>query len=77
MEMIPVRSQVWLRQDLCSVLNSIDKANSCIGDSVNSREVALFRAGFRAGLESVAVAIDVPMAPAHRRIVSLKITGER
>ena len=77
MEMIPVRSQVWLRQDLCSLLNSVDKANSCIGDNVDSREVALFRAGFRAALEAVAVAIDVPMAPAQREIVSLKITGER
>lgn len=74
--MIPkLRTEVWLRQDLCSLLNSIDKANSCLGDNLNSREVSLFRAGFRAAIEAMAVAIDVPLAPALRVEVVPRITS--
>lgn len=68
-------TEVWLRQELCNLLNSIDKANSCLGDNLNSREVSLFRAGFRSALEAVAVAIDVPLAPALRVGVVPMITS--
>ena len=58
---IPVQTEVWLRHDLMSLLKSIDKANACVGYHKAGPEAAHFRAGFRAAIEAVAVAIDVPL----------------
>ena len=74
MPMIPVRTEVWLRQDLLSLLRSVDKASACICDHLDSHDVALFRAGFRAAIEAMAEGLDVgPLAPAPRVAHALRI----
>ena len=69
-----LRTEVWLRQDLLSLLKSLDKANACLADKLPGREVALFRAGFRAALEAVAEAIDMQLPPAAKVTVIPSIT---
>ena len=70
-----LRTEVWLREDLKNLLISLDKANASIGDSIPVRDVALFRAGFRAGIEAMAAAIDVPLPDAPRVTVAPSILG--
>ncbi|MCU0510574.1 MAG: hypothetical protein MUC34_19815 [Anaerolineae bacterium] len=61
-----VRSEVFLRQDIVSILESIDAANRELAARLPSPEVVCYRAGFADAIRAVATAfhatLDSPSA---------------
>lgn len=62
-----VRHEVFFREDIKNVLRSIDSANACLADHVPTSQVAIYRAGFTAALQAVALAFDVRLDVASQK----------
>jgi hypothetical protein len=59
-----VRSEVFLRQDIQSILQSIDAANREMAARLAEEDVACYRAGFADALRAVATAFHASLDPA-------------
>lgn len=59
MNRIPVRSEVFLREDIKNMLRAIDGANQSLAVHLPVHDVTIYRAGFAAALQAVATAFDV------------------
>ena len=64
MNRIPVRTEIFLREDIKNVLRAIDGANQALAAHVPMHDVTVYRAGFAAALDAVATAFDVRLDPA-------------
>ncbi len=76
------RSEVFLRQDIESILRAIDSANRHVTDLMPEYEVAIYRAGFTAAVHDIALALHISLEPEARsfRVVEhpayeIEITG--
>lgn len=64
MDPLPVRTEVFWREDIQSILRAIDCANASLAAHVPVAEVAIYRAGFAAALQAVATSFGVDLDPA-------------
>lgn len=60
-----IRSEVFLREDIQSILRAIDFANAELARHLPDPEIAIYRAGFQAALSSVARAFHVDLDDQH------------
>ena len=58
-----LRNEVFLREDINSVLRAVDKASYDLAEHLPVHEVTVYRAGFVAAIEAVALAFDVEAWP--------------
>jgi hypothetical protein len=54
------RSELWVREDILSVLKGLHWAHAALAANMPASEAVAFQAGFSAALRSVAAAFDVP-----------------
>lgn len=56
----PLRSEVFLREDIRNLLRALDRAGAVL-ERIPARDAALYRAGYRAALQACGVAFDVDL----------------
>lgn len=56
-----VRHEILFREDIRNLLRSIDAANASLTIHLPTSEIAIYRAGFIAALQAVALAFDIPL----------------
>lgn len=61
MSVVGARTEVFLRDDIASILRAIEASNRVLARHLPTHEVALYRAGFEAALQAIALAFDVPL----------------
>jgi hypothetical protein len=72
-----VRNEIFFREDIRSLLCSVDRANAALAVHLPTTQVAIYRAGFVAALEAVAAAFDVRLdVRAHRYGLDLGLPTE-
>lgn len=54
-----IRHEVLFREDIKNLLRAIDSANAALAVHLPTSQVAIYRAGFVAALQAVALALDV------------------
>ena len=54
------RAELWLRVDICNVLRAIDHAGAVL-ERIPAHDAAVYRSGYRAALQAVALAFDVKL----------------
>jgi len=54
-----IRHEVFFREDIKNLLRAIDSANAALAVHLPTSQVAIYRAGFVAALQAVALALDV------------------
>ncbi len=54
-----IRHEVFFREDIRNLLRAIDSANAALAVHLPTSQVAIYRAGFVAALQAVALALDV------------------
>ena len=50
---------VWFEQEIENVIRSIDESNSDVADAIPTAEMAVYRRGFRAAVNAMAVAFGL------------------
>lgn len=55
------RTEVFWREDIRSILQAIDQANVALTAQLPLAQVAIYRAGFAAALQAVALSFDVAL----------------
>ncbi len=60
-QVAPIRTEVFWRDDIESILRAIDLANGALAVNLPVREVEIYRAGFRAALTAAAEAFAVKL----------------
>jgi hypothetical protein len=75
-----VRTQLFWRDDIESVLRAIDRSNEQLTSALPLAEVAIYRAGFQAALQAVATSfdlhLDTPSAPATQAAAVLLLKAQ-
>jgi len=60
----PVRTEIFYREDIRTMLQAIDEANGALMMQLQGRhDVSEYRAGFAAAVQAVATAFDVSLEP--------------
>lgn len=54
------RAELWLRVDIRNILRAIDHAGAAL-ERIPAHDAAVYRAGYRAALQAVALAFDVKL----------------
>ena len=60
-----LRHEVIFREEIRTLLESLDQANAALARHLPIAQVAVFRAGYVAALEAVAAAYDIPLNLRH------------
>ncbi len=76
MDPLPVRTEVFWREDIQSILRAIDRANASLAAHLPLAEVAIYRAGFAAALQAVATSFDVRLESAPPAMFDLRLASQ-
>ena len=60
----------WHRNDIAAALRSIDGANRSVSDNIHTPEMMLYRMGFEAAIEAVAVVFGIAWRSASRDVIA-------
>lgn len=68
----PVRTEIFYREDIRTLLQAIDEANSALLKQLQGQhQVSAYRAGFAAAVQAVATAFDVSLEPQTPMIIHM------
>lgn len=63
MNAYPMRTEVYVRDDIQNVLKAIDRANRDLTTLLRSTEADIYRSGFVAAVQAVAAAFNIRFDP--------------
>ena len=67
-----VRTELFYREDIRTLLQSLDGANAALLTRMQGQQAAAYRAGFAAAMEAVATAFGVRLDPPEQMVLQIE-----